>query len=287
MMNWKNAVTVAVTPGVAAAPAVNPDAATALALLDAAALFDARTDAFAAGKGTICRDIAKRVNVSGFASEKQREYAMKLIEWAKPRAVMPANAEAILAQSQLRTAATRYEAVGNVRKSETCYDIANKLERFGSFASDAQKGFALALVREAPGADPLPPEAGGPLLTSAVPQARGSSMAVLKLFDVMQKHATLHAGDLKISRKNQDSMCWLIWAGQTVGKIENGIAVVWNKAGAALDAIMVLLAEFDLDPLAAAMKHGKLSGRCCSCGRDLTDPASIEAGIGPICAAKF
>jgi len=287
MMNWKNAVTVAVTPGVAAAPAVNPDAAIVLALLDASMLFDARTDAFAAGKGTICRDIAKRVNVSGFASEKQREYAMKLIEWAKPRAVMPANAEAILAQSQLRTAATRYEAVGNVRKSETCYDIANKLERFGSFASDAQKGFALVLVREAPGADPLPPEADGPLLTSAVPLPT-NRLKVHKLFEVMQKHATLHAGDLKISRKNQDSMCWLIWGRLTVGKIDAGVATVWfGKAGSNFAAIMALLAEFEADPLAAAMKHGKASGRCCSCGRDLTDPASIEAGIGPICAEKF
>ena len=27
-------------------------------------------------------------------------------------------------------------------------------------------------------------------------------------------------------------------------------------------------------------------GRCCVCGRELTDPESIAAGIGPVCAGK-
>jgi hypothetical protein len=67
------------------------------------------------------------------------------------------------------------------------------------------------------------------------------------------------------------------------------MARVWiSRLGKeAADALMVLLAEFDIDPLAAAQKYGKLAGRCCSCNRDLTDPASIAAGIGPICAGKF
>ena len=41
------------------------------------------------------------------------------------------------------------------------------------------------------------------------------------------------------------------------------------------------------DPLSAAIKYGKVSGSCSCCGRELTDPKSIEAGIGPICATKF
>ena len=41
------------------------------------------------------------------------------------------------------------------------------------------------------------------------------------------------------------------------------------------------------DPLNAAIRYGKLSGSCSCCGRELTDPRSIEAGIGPICATKF
>lgn len=41
------------------------------------------------------------------------------------------------------------------------------------------------------------------------------------------------------------------------------------------------------DPLSAAIKYGKVSGSCSCCGRELTDPRSIERGIGPICATKF
>jgi hypothetical protein len=41
------------------------------------------------------------------------------------------------------------------------------------------------------------------------------------------------------------------------------------------------------DPLTAAIRYGKISGSCSCCGRELTDPRSIEAGIGPVCATKF
>ena len=41
------------------------------------------------------------------------------------------------------------------------------------------------------------------------------------------------------------------------------------------------------DPLSAAIKYGKVSGECSCCGRELTDPNSIERGIGPICVTKF
>lgn len=30
----------------------------------------------------------------------------------------------------------------------------------------------------------------------------------------------------------------------------------------------------------------KVTSQCCVCGRDLTDPASIHSGIGPVCAQK-
>lgn len=36
----------------------------------------------------------------------------------------------------------------------------------------------------------------------------------------------------------------------------------------------------------AGLKSGKPVGFCGYCGRTLTDPASVEAGIGPECAGK-
>lgn len=48
-----------------------------------------------------------------------------------------------------------------------------------------------------------------------------------------------------------------------------------------------LITRVGQDPLAEAVAHGKATGECSCCGRELTDPASIAAGIGPICAKKF
>lgn len=39
--------------------------------------------------------------------------------------------------------------------------------------------------------------------------------------------------------------------------------------------------------LEEAKAFGKTHGYCCNCGALLTDPESIAAGIGPICAGKF
>ena len=52
------------------------------------------------------------------------------------------------------------------------------------------------------------------------------------------------------------------------------------------DVKAVIMAAAD-DPLAAAIRYGRETGNCSCCGRELTDPASIEAGIGPVCRDKF
>ena len=41
------------------------------------------------------------------------------------------------------------------------------------------------------------------------------------------------------------------------------------------------------DPKGEAVRFGRQTGRCSCCGRELTDPVSIAAGIGPICADKW
>jgi len=53
------------------------------------------------------------------------------------------------------------------------------------------------------------------------------------------------------------------------------------------DAAAQTVASAIADPLAAAVATGKLTGRCCCCGRELTDPVSVERGIGPICEANW
>lgn len=53
------------------------------------------------------------------------------------------------------------------------------------------------------------------------------------------------------------------------------------------DSARAEVAKVAADAMSAAVEYGKQVGRCSCCGRELTDPASIAAGIGPICAAGF
>jgi hypothetical protein len=41
------------------------------------------------------------------------------------------------------------------------------------------------------------------------------------------------------------------------------------------------------DPRGEAVRYGKRTGTCSCCGAELSNPKSIAAGIGPICATKW
>lgn len=117
----------------------------------------------------------------------------------------------------------------------------------------------------------------------------GGQTTVHNLHRVLQRHAKFYAGDVTISRRNADQMCWIKHkdADKVVGKIDQGVLTLWNRPGVDGEQIKAMMLEFDGAPLQTAMKYGKLAGRCCSCGRELTNDGSIEAGIGPICAGKM
>lgn len=48
-----------------------------------------------------------------------------------------------------------------------------------------------------------------------------------------------------------------------------------------------ILAAIGRDPKAASIRYGREIGCCGVCGRTLTNPESIAAGIGPVCAEGF
>lgn len=50
---------------------------------------------------------------------------------------------------------------------------------------------------------------------------------------------------------------------------------------------LATLIEIAANPSQAARDYGKRTGVCCCCGRELTDPVSVAAGIGPICASNW
>ena len=48
-----------------------------------------------------------------------------------------------------------------------------------------------------------------------------------------------------------------------------------------------ILAKIAATGMDLAIAYGKATGTCGICSKTLTDPKSIEAGIGPVCAKKF
>lgn len=150
------------------------------------------------------------------------------------------------------------------------------LAKYGCF-TDRQRPHVERLIASVAPAQPgQAPVAGGQLRAD-------------ELHRVLQNHAKFYVGDVTISRKNADQLCWIKHANseRVVGKIDGGVVTLWKRDGVDQDELRSLISELDGAPLQAAMKYGKLAGRCCSCGRELTDPDSIESGIGPVCATKF
>jgi hypothetical protein len=207
---------------------------------------------------------------------------------------MPALPEAIPADSAweeamdcaqaLHEAACRFEVRGTAdqfaRKSAmAARDIAAKLVKFGSFASPAQREYAAKLV------------------TWSLPRAAAAAPAVVavqptelpRLCALMQRLAKLEIGKLRIQRENGGTRCWIrhVDADKAVGKIEGGVLTQWQRPGVDHVEVLLALLTIEADPEAAAVLHGKASGRCSVCSRDLTNPESIARGIGPICAEKF
>lgn len=74
------------------------------------------------------------------------------------------------------------------------------------------------------------------------------------------------------------------YKGEYAGKIVSG---KYQATSAAPADTIEKINEIAADPLGVAQMYGKQTGRCCCCSRELTDPVSIERGIGPICEAKW
>jgi len=73
-----------------------------------------------------------------------------------------------------------------------------------------------------------------------------------------------------------------------VGKIQNGFfRSIQGMMQDERDRIETELLRIAANPKEVAIEYGRATGKCSCCGRVLTDPDSIAAGIGPICAEKW
>ena len=72
--------------------------------------------------------------------------------------------------------------------------------------------------------------------------------------------------------------------GEYAGKVKEG---KWFGLRSAPQDTLSKLQQIAESPLGSAVAYGRKTGTCACCGRELTVHASIERGIGPICAERF
>lgn len=75
-----------------------------------------------------------------------------------------------------------------------------------------------------------------------------------------------------------------IGQGEYLGKIHNGsFQPVRTCTPEQRSRILAAAAN----PLEAIIAFGRQTGKCSICNRPLSDPDSLQAGVGPVCRAKF
>jgi hypothetical protein len=109
-----------------------------------------------------------------------------------------------------------------------------------------------------------------------------------------KRSPTLHVGNLRIEMAKPHSKnpgCLYVTTNESyedrtyLGKITP--AGEFFAARACTDELFEEVKILNGDTLAAAVAHGKETGRCSCCNRELTNELSVELGIGPICRAKW
>lgn len=103
------------------------------------------------------------------------------------------------------------------------------------------------------------------------------------------KRPTLKCGDLVFSLASQTSKnpgyIYVKIGGNYQGKI-SPVGKYMASFGT-LPEVTAKVEEVAKDPYSAAIQHGRLTGCCAICSRQLTDPESVSRGVGPICAERF
>lgn len=160
------------------------------------------------------------------------------------------------------------------------------LEAVGKFGSLTENQMAAALrsiekLATAKAASAARVTEAKPIDMTAIEAAFARASAKLK-------RPRLTIADMVISPAKATSanagMLYVKSAGAYLGKISNGKFIRSRECTAEQETAVV---EMAADPKAVAIRHGKLTGRCAVCNRALSDPASVAAGIGPICSESF
>lgn len=194
---------------------------------------------------------------------------------------------------QLRTKQYREE---HKAEFEWCAQRANRLAFAASMLEALNKYQSwtdnqLAAIRRCIAKDqertarPPDAEVAGPGFTrilGAFVSARASGLKYPKFtvgdyrFSPATSSSRYPAGTIFIKRVDDGTYC---------GRIEQGGQFYESRSCGPVGVAQIR--EICADPLRAAQLHGKQTGRCSCCGRELENAESVALGIGPICRGKW
>ena len=186
------------------------------------------------------------------------------------------------------------EAFAWMREKEESFDFAASMleafNRYGRLTDNQLAAVLRCMARDAERAearkrDAAERAANAPAVDVSViekafasAQANGIKRPRMMLDGIKFSLAPAHgrnAGALYVVRRSDD---------QYLGKIMDGRFTRARDCTAEQEAEIVRIAS---NPHAEAVAYGQRTGVCCICSRELTNHASIDAGIGPICATKY
>ena len=167
--------------------------------------------------------------------------------------------------------------------NEFAVEMLNKHHKFGEFTPNQEAAIRRMMEKQKARQDrPADAELGGAGLD-----------AIMKIFsnalDSGLKRPVLRIGEIKVSLapaggRNAGHL-YVKLNDDYQGKIDP--EGKWFAIRDADESVTGRLEEIAKDPLAAAVLHGRQTGNCACCGRELTAKESVERGIGPICAEKW
>lgn len=271
MRSWKEQVAKSIVAAPAPTAPVNPDAALAEALrakIDAGEISE-RDRSFAT---SLLAGFARYQNFT----DRQRPHVERLVAPA-PAAGSPDKA--------LGEALVQALTEGRVGWKDLAFasSLAHGFKQYGSF-TDRQRPHVERLLA----AHQLEAAPQEPAKAPESPQATRCPNICAKVS--LNGFSRFTVGSLALSLKNDGTVIWVKWDGRIAGSIDTASTVYratyrylsHNALKVALEALL----KVEADPLAAARENGVKTGRCSCCGRPLTDPTSIEFGIGPVCRER-
>lgn len=130
---------------------------------------------------------------------------------------------------------------------------------------------------------------------------RGRTVDVSRVFAALEgahirlARFNIDGHEVRLKRNKTGTSYYALVNGDHVGSVLNtgefrpGNAALWGRRPGDLNAAQVAegMRAFGDDPIGTMVRYGIETGICGVCGRRLEDPASVEAGIGPVCAKRL